>query len=205
MTGPRVLVAAKLHRRQVVDQLHDVLWALHHSIAVRCPKLGETVAVRRDVLGHCLPAGVHCDEALMESIVAERGGRLGYVSEALVYNFPPANIGELYQQRRRVAAQHRALKLLRGYRPSTSEARLIVSALRTISWTQMPLFLFLAVLEGAARVHGYWDTHRGRSYRLWPVARPESRAKHHVFLGDPAACIASERAFRGGNDLEGLS
>lgn len=182
MTGPRVLVAARSHRRQLVDQLHDVLWALHHSVAVRCPKLGETVAVRRDVLGHRLPAGVHCDEALMESMVAEQGGRLGYVSEALVYNFAPASISELYRQRRRIAAQHRTLERLRGYRPATLDARLIVNALRTTPWTQVPLLLFLAALEAAARVHGYWDTCRGRSYRLWRVTRPKSRTDHHVPL-----------------------
>src|SRR5436305_940187 len=73
MTGPRVLVAAKLSRPRTVDHLHDVQWALHHAVSMRRPKLAELVAIRRDVLQHRLPANIHCDEALMESIVVDRG------------------------------------------------------------------------------------------------------------------------------------
>jgi glycosyltransferase involved in cell wall biosynthesis len=187
MTGPRVLTMAKASPRGVVDDLHDALWTLHHAVAMRRPKLGETVAIRRDVLEDRLPGGVHCDEALMESIVAEHGGRLGYVPEALVYNFAPANVGDLYRQRRRVAAQHEALRRARGYRPSTSDPQLIAGALRRVPWTRFPLLCFLAVLEGTARLHGLWDINRGRSYRLWSVARPGCRAEHPASLGPAVA------------------
>jgi len=203
MTGPRVLVAAKLSRRRAVDHLHDVLWTLHHAVSLRRPKLGELVAIRRDVLQSQLPPGIYCDEALMESIVVDQGGRIGYVSDALVYNFAPASVGELYQQRRRIAAQHKALKRLRGYSPSTAEWQLIVHALRTVPWSRLPHVLFLAVLEATARFHGHWDIRRGNSYRLWRVRRPESRTDHHVALDAPAGGVTAETKIRETTTLRG--
>ncbi|MGH3713103.1 MAG: glycosyltransferase [Micromonosporaceae bacterium] len=205
MTGPRVLGAAKLSRRRAVDHLHDMLWSLHHAVSMRRPKLGELVAIRRDVLQHRLPAGIHCDEALIESIVVNLGGRLGYVPDALVYNFPPASVGELYRQRRRIAAQHKALKRLRGYSPSTAEFRLIVPALRTVPWSRLSHVLLLVALEAIARVHGHWDNRCGRSYRLWRVARPESRADHHVALDASTGALTFETTVRRNDHAEGLS
>lgn len=178
MTGPRVLMASKLTPLRTADHLHDLLWSLHHAVALQRPKLGELVAIRRDVLRHFLPAGIYCDEALMESMVAAQGGLLGYVPDALVYNFAPASVGELYRQRRRIAAQHNLLKRLRGYRPSTTQPLLIIRALRTVPGHRLPLVLLLAFLETAARFHGRWDVRCGRSHQVWRVSRPGSRADY---------------------------
>ncbi|HUC27877.1 MAG TPA: glycosyltransferase [Streptosporangiaceae bacterium] len=175
MTGPRVVMASKLSPPRAVDRLHDLLWSLHHAVALQRPKLGELVAIRQDVLRHRLPPGIHCDEALMESMVAAQGGRMGYVADALVYNFAPTSVRELYQQRRRIAAQHEVLQRLRGYRPSTTDPQLIMRALRTMPGGRLPLVLLLILLEAAARLHGHWDVHCGRSYQLWRIARPRSR------------------------------
>jgi glycosyltransferase involved in cell wall biosynthesis len=204
MTGPRVLVAAKLSPRRAVDHLHDLLWALHHAVSLLRPKLGELVAIRRAVLQHRLPPDIYCDEALMESIVVDQGGSLGYVSDALVYNFAPATVGDLYRQRRRIAAQHKVLKWLRGYRPSTTEPRLIVQAIRTIPLGRLPLVLLLAVLEAVARFHGHLDARRGRFYQLWRVARPESRVDQPVSVCAPVARFMTEAEIRG-SDAKGLS
>ncbi|MDG4793686.1 glycosyltransferase family 2 protein [Micromonospora sp. WMMD1082] len=178
MTGPRVVMAKTWIPRRIVDHLHDVLWALHHAVSLHNPKLGEIVAIRSEVLQRHLPPGIHCDEALMESIVVDQGGSLGYVADALVYNFAPTNVRELYRQRRRVAAQHVALRRLRGYRPSTTQPRLIFLALRSLPLRRFPLVLVLAGFETAARIHGYLDARRGRSYQLWRIARPPSRMDH---------------------------
>lgn len=179
MTGPRVLVSPATSRRRMVDALHEALWSLHHAVALQRPKLGEVVAVRRNALGLRLPPGVHCDEALMESLVVECGGRLGYVAEALAYNVAPAGIAALYQQRRRIAAQHRALRRVRGYVPATADFRLVVHALRTAPPSQLAPFALLAALEAAARLHGAWDHYRGRSYQTWQAARTAPSSEAH--------------------------
>jgi biofilm PGA synthesis N-glycosyltransferase PgaC len=183
MTGPQILPTARIRGRTLVDELHVVLWRLHHAVAMRRPKLGEIVAVRRDALECQLPTGAHCDEALLESIVAEHGGSLTYVPEAHAYNFAPPRLGDLYQQRRRIAAQHRVLKQLRGYRPATSDPLLVLRALGALPWRRLPVLVLLTLLESAARQHGWWDVSRGRSYRLWRVDRPESRADHRIATG----------------------
>lgn len=179
MTGPRVLMAERWVPRRLVDHLHDTLWALHHTVSLQRPKLGEVVAVRRASLPPQLPPGVHCDEALMESIVIDQGGSVGYVADALVYNSAPTCMRALYQQRRRIAAQHFTLRRLRGYQPSTMRLRLVLAALRTLPLRGLPPALVLAVLETAARTQGYLDARRGRSYPLWRINRPPSRADHY--------------------------
>jgi cellulose synthase/poly-beta-1,6-N-acetylglucosamine synthase-like glycosyltransferase len=174
MTGPRIVTWPAVIPRRVVDNVHNVLWNLHHVISLRSPKLGEIVAVRRIALPGSLPDEAHCDEALLESIVVERGGKLGYVPSALAYNLPPRSLGEFYLQRRRIAAQHVLLRRARGYRPATTEPRFVVEALwRSLSG---PLrtrshVLLLCVLQGTACLHGRWDVLRGRDYRLWRVTR----------------------------------
>lgn len=190
MTGPRVLMASKLSPPRAVDRLHDLLWSLHHAVALQRPKLGELVAVRRDVLRHRLPPGIYCDEALMESMVVAQGGRMDYVADALVYNFAPTSVRELYQQRRRIAAQHKVLQRMRGYRPSTTDPQLVVRALRTVPGDKLPLVLLLVLLETAARFHGHWDVHCGRSYQLWRISRPKSRAGYRFVADTPASTIA---------------
>lgn len=183
MTGPRVLAWPLPSRRRTVDRLHDMLWGIHHAVSLRSPKLGEIVAFRRMAAPHALPGGVHCDEALLESLVLETGGKLVYVSSALAYNFPPENLRAFYMQRRRIAAQHVLLQRTRGYRPSTTLLRYVVSALwATLStprrWRSS--IVLLCLLESAAWLHGRWDVSRGRDYRLWRVTRrsplPDSAA-----------------------------
>lgn len=187
MTGPRVLVAPQPDFRRVVKRLHSLIWEFHHAVAERSPKLGEAVAVRRLAVPGALPEGVHCDEALIESLVVENGGRLRYVSSAVVYNFPPGRLFDLYAQRRRVAAQHMALRRLRGYRPSTTRPKYAAAALRDIlaasrrAWSTV---LLLCLLESIARLHGSWDLARGRDHQIWRMTRRtaaiEPRARRAV-------------------------
>src|ERR1017187_6554033 len=174
MTGPRIVTWPAVIPGRVVDNLHNALWNLHHVISLRSPKLGEIVAVRRIAVPGLLPDDAHCDEALLESIVVERGGKLGYVPSALAYNSPPRSLGEFYLQRRRIAAQHVLLRRARGYRPATTKPRFVIGALRRS--LSGPLrarshVLLLCLLQSAACLHGRWDVLRGRDYRLWRVTR----------------------------------
>jgi glycosyltransferase involved in cell wall biosynthesis len=198
MSGPRVLMAKRLTRLRVVDRLHELLWSLHHAVALQRPKLGELVAIRRDVLRHRLPAGIYCDEALMECMVITAGGDLKYVADALVYNFAPTSVRELYQQRRRIAAQHGALRRLCGYRPSTTDPQLIVRALGAVPRRRLPVLLLLAALEFVAQGHGVWDVLRGRSHQLWRISRPRSRADYWFAVESSSCPAGKSRTAAGG-------
>ena len=169
MTGAKVVSAAE-DPRDLAGILHRLLWQLHHEVARRAPKLGETIAVRRSLLPMCLPPGVYCDEVLIESLIVKRGGQLVYVAEARVCNLPPKNARHLYNQRRRVACQHAASRCSLNYRPSTSRPRNVMVALGAVGRRDRRVWKWLAVLaalETTARLHGHLDFLRGRRYRTW--------------------------------------
>jgi hypothetical protein len=169
MTGPRI-VGAIDDQARLSSRLHSLLWYLHHEIAARHPKLGETIAVRRSVIGEALPTAIHCDEVLIESVVTANGGCLTYVASASVSNFPPKNLRMLYSQRRRIACQHRAAIEHLEYRPSTTKlinlVRAACSVVRRLPGEVSTLAL-LGVVEIAARAHGRLDHWRGSSYDIW--------------------------------------
>ncbi len=180
MTGARVVSAVRYPH--AASKLHDVMWQLHHEVARRAPKLGETVAVRRSLLPRLLPSGVHCDEVLIESLVIGNGGRLTYVSEAQVRNLPPRSLAQLYGQRRRVACQHATARAVLHYRPATDRLRNILVALIAVGRRDQRAWVWLTALtalEAAARVHGRIDYVRGLRYSTWrPVDRLQAPAAH---------------------------
>lgn len=166
MVGPRV-VPDLGGGTPLVARLHELLWHLHHHVALRRPKLGEVVAVRAAFVADGLGDLAHCDEVVLEAIVTRRAGRLVYVPDAVVVNYPPARLRDLYAQRRRIACQHRGARRLLGYRPATSAiARGFVTGLRP----RWPLLFALAVLEVIARCHGRIDAAVGKRYRAWRSA-----------------------------------
>jgi hypothetical protein len=177
MAGPRISTATR-HEARLTGKLHAVLWKLHDHVARHHPKLGEAVAVRRSVLPARLPDGVHCDEVLIEYLTISRGLRLSYVPEAEVINFPPANLRDLFQQRRRVACQHRAARELLGYAPATTKIGNIAMALAATWYEEprsLPWLLVMSLVESLAHAWGFIDGLRGRQYATWAPARRDVR------------------------------
>jgi cellulose synthase/poly-beta-1,6-N-acetylglucosamine synthase-like glycosyltransferase len=190
MTGGQVVAAGARH---AAGRFHDLLWRLHHEVARREPKLGETIAVRRALLPATLPSGVHCDEVLIEAIVSGNGGRLAYVPEAQVRNRPPADLGQMYRQRRRIACQHASARAVLRYRPATERPRRVLAALAAVGRTDRWAWLWLPALmalEAVARVHGATDYLRGYRYNTWgPVDRLQPAAPPPA---DQTDLVASE-------------
>ena len=119
MTGGRVIPVNPRHTP--VGQIVHALWALHHAVARRQPKLGEMVAFRSSI-GRLDPR-TPVDEASIEAKVIGTHQRLVYVPEARVYNRGPANIAELIQQRQRIWRGHRWLRKHTGYTVATYRLR----------------------------------------------------------------------------------
>jgi len=160
------------------DMVH-LLWQLHHDRAVESPKLGEIVAVR-SALMRPLPDRSAVDEASAEAAVRARGYELRYIARAEVSNRGPDNMGEYFDQRRRINAGHYWLRRSSGYEPSTFAWRRVLRlALRRVSWRRPRQTLALVVaaaVELAARSAGRVDLRRGRSHSIWkvsPSARPQ--------------------------------
>ena len=119
----------------------QMLWRLHHKLALKSPKLGEMVAFRSFV--HEIPSESAVDEASIEAIVTERGLRLVYVPEAVVYNKGASTVGDFLKQRRRIYAGHLWLEREQSYKVSTKNVGGILGVLvddlewypRAVAWT----------------------------------------------------------------------
>lgn len=90
-----------------------LLWRLHHRLALRQPKLGEVIALRREAVVP-LP-GTSVDEACFQSLLEANGWSSAYVPEAVVANSGPGTIANLVKQRRRAHAGHLWLRRRQGY------------------------------------------------------------------------------------------
>lgn len=149
-----------------------LLWKLHHRIALENPKLGELVAFRNVVRE--IPADTAVDEASIEAIVREKGLRLEYVGEAVVYNKGPENLKDFLKQRRRIAIGHLHLRHREGYSVSTGSWKNILGPLvRETRWGVRPLFWTLGaiVLEIYSRARGHYDFFvRKRNPFVWDIA-----------------------------------
>lgn len=171
MVGPKVVPIK--HAEGLIDRVHAILWQLHHQVALRNPKVGELFAVRRSVTSE-LSQVAGCDEVIIEERVHSGGGRLAYVPTAVVNNLGPTSVGEYIRQRRRVHAQHLAVKSGLGYTPATFYMRSVLrpvlawSIKRPLTW---PDLLTCGTLEVCGRLLGRFDYRRGKTHLTWQPSR----------------------------------
>lgn len=156
----------------------QMLWHVHHQLALRSPKLGELVAFRNVV---DMPEDTSTDEPAIEALITARGYRLVYAPKAIVYNRGPENVQEFLIQRRRVFAGQVRIAFRFGYRTSSLIVRhalpLIAEALRShprfVFWT-----LATIATEVWARILGMSDAVRGREAVVWlPITTSKAVAK----------------------------
>lgn len=150
----------------------NLLWSLHHRIALITPKLGELVAFRNFVKQ--IPNDTAVDEASIEAVVRKAGYELAYVPEAIVRNKGPENMRDFIRQRRRIAAGHKRLARNESYVVSTADP---INILRTLvahhSWNLRDTVWTIGAigLEGVGRLLGSYDFHvRKKNPYIWDVA-----------------------------------
>jgi glycosyltransferase involved in cell wall biosynthesis len=95
----------------------QLVWELHHQIALRHPKMGELIAFRN--IFHQIPYDTAVDEASIEPLIVGQGFRLRYASKAVVYNRGPACAREFVKRRRANYAGHLYVRDTLGYQVST--------------------------------------------------------------------------------------
>ena len=194
-------------RAKLVGRMVQLLWDLHHRVALEVPKMGEIVAFRAPLVEYVSELSV-VDEASIEDIVRARGYRLGYVPDAVVTNRGPDTLGEYFEQRRRVARGHYWLEFAFGYQVATLDRKLLLRAALGAAWAEDAfgkLALGAAIgAEIAARAVGLWDARVvGGKHRTWrvlqstkslagpaegvPAARPPPRARRLSARPDPPA------------------
>ncbi|PIS34967.1 MAG: hypothetical protein COT36_04835 [Parcubacteria group bacterium CG08_land_8_20_14_0_20_38_56] len=155
----------------------NLLWGIHHQISLRNPKMGEMIAFRN--IFQSIPKDTAVDEASIEVILKNKGYKLCYCPEAIVYNKGPENIKDFLKQRRRIYFGHLALRKENNYQVSTLNLRatfyLLFKSLRSVGAPTPYKFFFVPgaiLLEMMARFLGWWDYKVNKhNHVIWKVAK----------------------------------
>jgi biofilm PGA synthesis N-glycosyltransferase PgaC len=150
----------------------NLMWNLHHKIALATPKLGELVAFRSMV--KAIPKDTAVDEASIEAIVRDEGYTLRYVPDAIVHNKGPESIMDFIKQRRRITVGHKHLMHEQDYEVSTSSPWKIFGILlgENPGGFRNSVWMVGAIgLEMVGRFLGYYDFHiKKRNPYVWDIA-----------------------------------
>ncbi|MHB8466275.1 MAG: glycosyltransferase family 2 protein [Acidimicrobiales bacterium] len=158
-----------------------LLWELHHRLALRRPKLGEAVAVRRDAIEPLPRTSV--DEATFQAVVEQAGWRSAYVPDAILLNRGPRSPGDFIRQRRRIHAGHLRLRRTNHYTvPSLDPillvrefCALLVADRRRVTGRFVAGLAAAVSLELCARVLARVDDFRRKDSHVWNIVES---AKH---------------------------
>lgn len=91
----------------------QLLWRMHHYVAMQEPKTGELIAFR-DV-GTRLPTNMQSDEDILRMRLEEQGYRTVYAPEATILNRGPETVSDYLKQRTRVNIGENYLKRMYSY------------------------------------------------------------------------------------------
>lgn len=166
MTGARIVPLND--PRSFLGFAVQLLWQVHHRMALRWPKLGELVAFRNVI--PAIPVESATDEVALEALITARGYRLAYAPDAIVFNRGPQTLADFIMQRRRIYTGHLAVALKQGYVAASmplSHLWTLVreSLVRDHYW--MLWLLGAMLLECWARTLGSLDFSRQHSPHIW--------------------------------------
>jgi len=141
-----------------------LIWALHHQVSLRQPKMGELIAFRN--FFRQIPPDSSVDEASIEPLIRGQGLGICYAPEAVVYNHGPETMRDFVRQRRRIYAGHVYVHDTLGYRVATMSGLRVFWILVTSpgvrrDWRYFVLGPAVVALEALVRIRGTLD------YRLW--------------------------------------
>ncbi len=150
----------------------QLLWRLHHRMALLSPKLGEMIAFRKVM--DKIPGDSAVDEASIEAIIRAKGYKLKYIPTAIIHNRGPENLKDFVKQRRRIQNGHLWLKSRQDYQVASQDSgiltKVILEELHDNPFSLLKLGAFLA-LELFSRILGTWDYKvKGKNPFAWEIA-----------------------------------
>ena len=111
-------------KKTIAGFASNMIWSVHHHIALRTPKIGELIAYRD--IGTRLPLQYQSDEDYIRIGIEEKGLQLKYAPGAIVYNRGPETVADLKKQRLRVnIGQSYMIKEKNFYNPARDPKVLI--------------------------------------------------------------------------------
>jgi poly-beta-1,6-N-acetyl-D-glucosamine synthase len=149
----------------------QLMWELHHRVAMQHPKMGELVAFR-NILSPLDPRAL-CDEISIEKQIRDAGLDIVYAPNATVRNQGPQTLRDFFRQRCRwIAANYQVMSDYDAC-VSTMKPRLVLAATRDLLRERALPYHWLAsvaCIEVVARIRAFIDYHILRSrqkYRVW--------------------------------------
>ncbi|GAC1392354.1 MAG: hypothetical protein NVS4B11_27240 [Ktedonobacteraceae bacterium] len=150
-----------------------LLWRLHDRVARAHAKLGEIIAFRTVIPS--IPANSAVDEISIQAIISQLNYQLMYKPDCVVYNKGPITVRDFLKQRRRIYAGHLRVRAHQNYEASTMKASPILRQLiacRDFTMSTPKQALWTAgtiLLEGYARMQGYYDFWRKCEHHIWQI------------------------------------
>ena len=158
----------------------NLLWNLHHEMALISPKLGEMIAFRR--IFEQIPPESAVDEASIEAIMHDNGLKLKYIPDAIIHNKGPENIKDFIIQRRRIETGHLWLKQMQKYSVSSQNSGLLINlALNEIKRNPEKIFFLIGtvIIEIWSRFLGWFDFKiKKKNPFKWDIADSTKKLNH---------------------------
>ena len=158
----------------------NLLWNLHHEMALISPKLGEMITFRR--IFEQIPDESAVDEASIEAIMRDNGLKLKYIPDAIIHNKGPENIKDFIIQRRRIESGHLWLKQMQKYSVSSQNSGLLLNlALNEIKRNPGKIFFMIgtAIIEIWSRFLGWFDFKiKKKNPFKWDIADSTKKLNH---------------------------
>jgi poly-beta-1,6-N-acetyl-D-glucosamine synthase len=178
MTGGRPL--PENDPKTFVGYAVNLLWNMHHTMALKSPKLGEMVAFRK--IFDQIPPESAVDEASIEAIMKDNDLELKYIGDAIVHNKGPENISDFIKQRRRIETGHLWLMQNQNYEVvSQNKLLLLELAVQEIKHDPTKIhFLFgTAIVEIYSRLLGMYDFKiKKKNPFKWDIANSTKNLEH---------------------------
>lgn len=148
----------------------NMLWQLHHEMALISPKCGEIIAFRK--IFSSIPAETPVDEASIEQKIIAENLKLKYVEDATIYNRGPTTLKDFIAQRRRINAGHLWLKKHFSHKVSTTSYLTILKLSSKKLGFNLKENLYLAgliLIELTSKILAYFDYYiLEKNYTIWP-------------------------------------
>ena len=149
----------------------NLMWSLHHDLALVTPKMGEMCAFRNVIPG--LDPKTLYDEMSVLYEIERRGYRAAYAPDALIENCGPDNLRDFIKQRTRWIVAN--LSVQRDYRIYVSTMKPLAVLRATLAyvrqdWHRIHWFAAAACVELWARMRArieYSALRRHRKFQVW--------------------------------------
>jgi cellulose synthase/poly-beta-1,6-N-acetylglucosamine synthase-like glycosyltransferase len=150
----------------------NLLWRLHHKMALINPKLGEMIAFRKCF--ERIPTESAVDEASIEAEIKARNLEKKYIPDATIINKGPENITDFLLQRRRISAGHYWLMKTKNYKVTSLNSGILMKiTLQEIFSNPMSIhkIFFTMILEITGRILGWYDFYiKKKNPYKWDIA-----------------------------------